>query len=192
MPVFLFACFIRYNAARFTVQQVKPINIRSATLVNGHIEKTTKMKQRITLVSLFILACLTACSEGLDSQVERLVISKNKWISATADQNYSYELTIQCFCTFNKKPIAVITKDGDIVKATYVNNDSSDQPIHIKSLPTVKSLFITVLDSMKNEDVSVTAKYDQEYGYPSFIKTKVETGASESAITYSIKNMNIY
>ena len=149
------------------------------------------MKYRITLIAIPLFFILAACAETLDYQVQQLVVNKNKWLETTNSKDYSFQLTINCFCSYSEKPIKVVVSNREVKEAEYVSSELDNKPINIKNIPTIKKLFISIFDAIKDEGMVVKAKYNQELGYPSLVQISMSPSVMDGTVTYSVEKMEI-
>ncbi len=143
------------------------------------------------LFALLPLLTLVACSDSLESQVHNLVTNKNIWIDGSLGRNYSFVLKVRCFCPHNNRPIKIFVSNNEIISAKYVNREFANVAIDIGSLPTIKKLFILILEALNSESRTVKAEYNQQFGFPSFIEIEMDSNIMDNRYSFSVTDISL-
>ena len=132
----------------------------------------------MSISHLFLVTVLastvTACGPDLDGQVTQLVIAKNRWLEKGYGNEYLYTYVCRGHCRYRNHEVRVTVLNGKVVAASARNeNGSIENVTSISSYPTIPQLLeqiLEMLQAQRDGAMTVTARYDSEFGYPTYLR----------------------
>ncbi len=133
------------------------------------------------------------CGDYLDDKVSDLVNGKNKWIRATPSLNYTYTICINCIYHDSNKRVMVNVRKGKVVSVKELGNIKESQSTEkFKTMEWYfKYIFMNIKREQQEKDVSISAIYNEELGYPDNIKYKRLNVIDGSAVI-EISDVKVY
>ena len=137
----------------------------------------------MNLTLLFLFWC-TACSKT--EVINDAKSQEKKWIRKNIT-NYSYTLTVNCFCVIERRgPHLIKVKDNKIVSV----NGQSYNPEITGTLPTVSELFEIINLKISQKPFQELIMYDPLLGYPSSVYFDMDERIADEEVGYIIENLD--
>lgn len=155
------------------------------------------MKKSYFLSILFLLSLsLFSCDGGK----REFLGHQEKW-DALQDEDYSFDLSISCFCIQSSYgPVTVVVK-GDTVNALLNVNtgldliDETDSTLVFakwKNLyPSIDGLFEVVESAIDDNADKLEVSYDETFGYPNSIDIDWYKNAVDDEIGYTVISLSL-
>jgi hypothetical protein len=140
------------------------------------------MKPMMNLTLLFLFWC-TACSKT--EVINDAKSQENKWNRKNIT-NYSYTLTVNCFCVIERRgPHLIKVKDNKIVSV-------NGQPYNLEQtgmLPTVNELFQIIQTKLAQKPFDQRLEYHPSLGYPTSVYFDMDERLADEEVGYIIENL---
>jgi hypothetical protein len=111
-----------------------------------------------------------------------------------APADYSYLLTVSCFCAFAGSPVEVTVADAEVVGAVYTQDGTGRGEVHAGD-PADKSYWLTINDVIaKANDTSadkVTVDWPDGQDYPSSVYVDPHKTMADEEIGYTIADVKV-
>ena len=108
--------------------------------------------------------------------------------------DYSYELTMQCFCAFGGSPVDVTVAGGKVVRAVYAKSSTGPVPTHAGD-PAPDSMWLTINDIIaKANDTAaarVTVDWPAGQDYPSSVQVDNHADVADDEVGYTISDVQV-
>jgi hypothetical protein len=131
-------------------------------------------------LAFFLALLLYSCTKSGEN--EDLSANQSKWEKNNTG-NYSYTLTIGCYCTEAMAGPHVIKVVDDTI---YSVNDQAYDPSTMSYLMTIDELFAWIRTSIDRNPYKKYITFNQVYGYPEHAGFDFEKTMVDEEISYNI------
>jgi hypothetical protein len=148
-------------------------------------QKETTMRKILFIILAVMLA---ACSQAkASSELEQ---NRALWERQEA-QNYSFDLSILCFCPYGgQMPLSIVVRDGEVVSLTTADgSDAGPSLEYYSQADTIEELFDIIESAQGGGADEIKVQYDPEYGYPVSIDIDNIKEAIDDEISYQVANL---
>jgi hypothetical protein len=165
------------------------------------------MRFRALVPALLAVGLLTAACSGDDGDVasDPAPTTATSSPSPTAEptvgtyptfepSDYTFELTVSCFCMGAGVPIEVTVANAEVVGAVYGLDDSGRSGVK-KGDPADKSFWITISDVVDKANDTEAARVDVDWpagqDYPNTVYVDGDEMIADDEIGYTIANVQV-
>jgi hypothetical protein len=135
-----------------------------------------------TAVAIVVL-WFAACADPVDDQ--GLAEARQRW-EGQAVASYTFIWSEACFCDPDRvRPIRIRVASGQIVDATYVNDQSAVDSSKRGFLLTIEGLFDKIQTTV-DDGLFFTAEFDETWGYPASLFIDPARNATDDEHTISV------
>ena len=148
------------------------------------------MKKLLVILMTLVLAACTAIGSamGNSSEIEQ---NKEKW-QDQGISHYRYNLFISCFCVFTEDmPLIIEVQDGKVVSMEFESGKEIDPSLQadlFDKYATIDRLFAELEADINGAADSVTAKYDETYGFPTEVTIDFVQEATDDELYLTISD----
>jgi hypothetical protein len=111
-----------------------------------------------------------------------------------AATDYTYRLSVQCFCAFGSSPVQVTVHDGEVASAAYAKDSGGRQDAHAGQ-PAPKSLWLTINDVIARANDTTAARVTVDWpagqDYPNSVFVDQNTDMADDEIGYTISDVAV-
>src|SRR3954468_5672999 len=167
--------------------------------------RPSSVRPSALLAALGMLLALAGCGSGGDHQA---VVSDPVPTTSTSapgtpsptvgsypdfePSDYTYQLTMQCFCAFGGSPVEVTVAGGEVVRAVYVKSSSGPVATHAGD-PAPDSMWITINDIIaKANDTSaarVTVDWPPGQDYPNSVQVDSHADVADDEVGFTVSDV---
>jgi len=140
-----------------------------------------------TLITLVLTACAAGVANGSQTETGR---NREKWQDAKIT-HYRYSLHLSCFCVFvENMPLIIEVQDGEVVSMAFHNGKEIDPGLleTFDKYATIDRLFAELEADIDGAADSVTATYDETYGFPTEVTIDFLQEATDDELHLSLSN----
>ena len=136
---------------------------------------------------LFVLFLSATCTKNEEPSSD-LDAEAEKWASF-GFKNYDFTLQITCFCKDEfTRPKTIEVRENTIITVSGVPIENpSDSPYR-----TIDEFFIFIKEQRKQNPVVEDIKYDDQYGFPSYIYFDISEMIADEEIGYTLTDFVPY
>ncbi|HEX5090332.1 MAG TPA: DUF6174 domain-containing protein [Nocardioides sp.] len=111
-----------------------------------------------------------------------------------APADYTFQLTVSCFCAFANVPVKVTVAGGEVVSAVYTQDDGGRSGVHAGD-PADKSSWLTINDviARANDTTAdkVTVDWPAGQDYPSSVYVDPHKTMADEEVGYTIADVQV-
>jgi hypothetical protein len=111
-----------------------------------------------------------------------------------AATDYTYQLTVQCFCAFAGTPVEVTVADGEVVGGIYARDDGGRQETHAGD-PAPNLMWLTINDVIAKANATsaarVTVDWPAGQDYPNSVFVDQSKDMADDEVGYTISDVRV-
>jgi len=108
--------------------------------------------------------------------------------------DYTYQLTVQCFCAFAGSPVEVAVVDDEVVGGIYAQDDSGRQETHAGD-PAPSSMWLTINDVIAKANSTTAARVTVDWpagqAYPNSVFVDQSKDMADDEVGYTISDVQV-